>query len=120
MGLLDEAIREHLELRRTRGVDPGEVARKEQEALGPISRAQAATPENQPLVFPIVSASRGSDPSSVGQETAELDMRTVLGDEHLAHASPSISAGTEDPLEWETPNDGSGGLEERNGDPRKQ
>ncbi|HWT91592.1 MAG TPA: hypothetical protein VN238_01240, partial [Solirubrobacteraceae bacterium] len=34
MGLLDDAIREHLELKRAHGADPGEVARQEQEALG--------------------------------------------------------------------------------------
>jgi hypothetical protein len=35
MGLLDDAIREHLDLKRRRGADPVEVARQEQEALGP-------------------------------------------------------------------------------------
>jgi len=39
MGLLDEAIREHLELKRRHGADPGEVARMESEALSP-PRAQ--------------------------------------------------------------------------------
>ena len=34
MGLLDDAIREHLELKRARGADPGEVERQEREALG--------------------------------------------------------------------------------------
>ncbi len=47
MGLLDEAIREHLELKRRHGADPGEVARQESEALGPVRRsaetAQAST-----------------------------------------------------------------------------
>jgi hypothetical protein len=38
MGLLDEAIREHLDLKRRRGADPGEVERAEQEALGPVRR----------------------------------------------------------------------------------
>jgi hypothetical protein len=38
MGLLDEAIREHLELKRRRGADATEVAREEHEALGPASR----------------------------------------------------------------------------------
>ena len=33
MGLLDDAIREHLELKRLRGADPGVVAREEREAL---------------------------------------------------------------------------------------
>ena len=34
MGLLDDAIREHLELKRARGADPTEVERQEREALG--------------------------------------------------------------------------------------
>jgi hypothetical protein len=39
MGLLDEAIREHLELKRRRGADPTEVDRLEREALGPVRRS---------------------------------------------------------------------------------
>ncbi|MCW2967949.1 MAG: hypothetical protein JWM71_1721 [Solirubrobacteraceae bacterium] len=38
MGLLDDAIREHLELKRRRGADSSEVARQEQEAFGPPRR----------------------------------------------------------------------------------
>lgn len=38
MGLLDDAIREHLDLKRRRGADPLEVERAEQEALGPVRR----------------------------------------------------------------------------------
>jgi hypothetical protein len=41
MGLLDDAIREHLDLKRRRGGDPSEVARLEQEALGPVRREPA-------------------------------------------------------------------------------
>lgn len=41
MGLLDDAIREHLDLKRRRGADPAEVARLEQEALGPVRREPA-------------------------------------------------------------------------------
>ena len=33
MGLLDDAIREHLELKRRHGADPDEVSRQEREAL---------------------------------------------------------------------------------------
>jgi len=40
MGLLDEAIKEHLELKRRRGADPGEIERLEREALGPVRRLQ--------------------------------------------------------------------------------
>jgi hypothetical protein len=34
MGLLDDAIREHLELKRSHGADPAEVAAQEREVLG--------------------------------------------------------------------------------------
>jgi hypothetical protein len=43
MGLLDDAIKDHLELKRRHGADPGEVARLEHEALGPARREPAAT-----------------------------------------------------------------------------
>jgi len=36
MGLLDDAIREHMELKRLRGADPSVLARQEQDALGPV------------------------------------------------------------------------------------
>jgi hypothetical protein len=42
MGLLDDAIREHLELKRRHGADPSDVARQEHEALGPPRRGVAA------------------------------------------------------------------------------
>jgi hypothetical protein len=38
MGLLEEAIREHLDLKRARGADPAEIERLEREALGPVRR----------------------------------------------------------------------------------
>jgi hypothetical protein len=39
MGLLDDAIRDHLELKRRHGADPSEIERAEREALGPLRRA---------------------------------------------------------------------------------
>jgi hypothetical protein len=39
MGLLDDAIREHLDLKRRRGGDPTEIERAEREALGPVRRS---------------------------------------------------------------------------------
>jgi hypothetical protein len=39
MGLLDDAIREHLDLKRRRGADPAEIERAEREALGPVRRS---------------------------------------------------------------------------------
>ena len=46
MGLLDDAIREHLELKRRRGADLYEVARQEDEALSDPRRAE--TPPETP------------------------------------------------------------------------
>ena len=48
MGLLDDAIREHLDLKRRRGADPLEVERDEREALGPVRRAPEAPPDGEP------------------------------------------------------------------------
>jgi hypothetical protein len=50
MGLLDDAIREHLDLKRRRGADPAEVERAEREALGPVRRNRDAggDPESDP------------------------------------------------------------------------
>ncbi len=43
MGVLDDAIREHLELKRRRGADPADIERAEREALGPVRRAPEET-----------------------------------------------------------------------------
>jgi hypothetical protein len=44
MGALDDAIREHLELKRRHGATEEEIARKEAEALGPARRGPAVEP----------------------------------------------------------------------------
>jgi hypothetical protein len=72
MGLLDDAIREHLDLKRRRGADPGEVAREQREVLdsGSVEDASdgALLPEESvsgaPLVDPAV-ASPGDAPPEV-------------------------------------------------------
>jgi hypothetical protein len=56
MGLLDDAIREHLDLKRRRGADPTEVERAEREALGPVRRGreepeQVEPDADQPLAY---------------------------------------------------------------------
>jgi hypothetical protein len=48
MGLLEDAIREHLDLKRQHGADPGEVSEQEREALGPVQRAaEPLVPEDE-------------------------------------------------------------------------
>jgi hypothetical protein len=48
MGLLDEAIRQHLDLKRRHGADPAEIERAEREALGPVRRGPEE-PDDLPL-----------------------------------------------------------------------
>jgi hypothetical protein len=48
MGLLDDAIREHLDLKRRRGADPADVERAEREALGPVRRNREPADAPQP------------------------------------------------------------------------
>ncbi|HKP91192.1 MAG TPA: hypothetical protein VJT75_14600 [Thermoleophilaceae bacterium] len=45
MGVLDDAIREHLDLKRRRGATDDEIARAEAEALGPARRAPSPDDE---------------------------------------------------------------------------
>jgi hypothetical protein len=118
MGLLDEAIRDHLELKRLQGADPDEIARKEREALEPVLPDEPATWGGEPS--PALDGVSGQEPvesgapvleeaaqdtapeaqgvadfSTVGQETVEIDMREVLGDDGDAFidAYPSVRAG---------------------------
>ena len=47
MGLLDDAIKEHLRLKREHGAPEEEVQRQEEEALGPVRRDAAQQPEGE-------------------------------------------------------------------------
>ena len=118
MGLLDEAIREHLELKRRRGADPEEVAQQEHDALGPVRReaepaaAPVAPPEPAehepvapepvaveppvPLVESVPEEPLTPAPAQAGPDTAEWDF------EDEPHEIPEEPPAEEDVLE-ETP-----------------
>ncbi len=140
MGLLDEAIREHLELKRRRGGDPSAIAREEREALAPgldeaptdeaASAGDEAAADDESL-SPVAAAPTPAaawdhdaqedpvvDLSTVGQETAELDMQAVMEDDPDAAdpgapepplvdeprlAGHGAEAPGDDSLEWEVP-----------------
>jgi hypothetical protein len=97
MGLLDDAIREHLEFKRRRGADPNEVARQEGEVFGPARHerevGQAGDPANaaggRADALEGVGAFSGSSLSRIGQETVELDMRAVFAAESIERPGPS-------------------------------
>jgi hypothetical protein len=113
MGMLDEAIREHLELKRRHGADAGEVAREQREALDPAApeapagdgaapdrpmpedRAPDFAPEGSSaepgLAVPAPDhrlapeAPMDGQPETLGEETAELDMESVLDLDDSGH-----------------------------------
>jgi hypothetical protein len=117
MGLLDEAIREHLELKRRRGADPNAVARAEQEALAPVFPDEpddgveyepdvALELEQIELASPAVAPPSSSEDarlasfSALDQATAELDMLAFLdedGDEAEDSAAPGAIDAAEIP-----------------------
>jgi len=65
MGLLDEAIREHLDLKRRRGADPSEIERLEREALGPVRRgAHQAAGDVGPNLEPTTGGVQPDEPAA--------------------------------------------------------
>jgi hypothetical protein len=123
MGLLDDAIREHLELKRLRGADPGDVARQERDALGQVRRDGETEPEEHDTDR---SSFRESEPAEVsdslntGQETIEINMEAELAaDSDSGHKLGATRPGSTNPfvhpadsqaasgesLEWEMPGD---------------
>jgi hypothetical protein len=128
MGLLDDAIREHLELKRRGGADPGEVAWEEQDALGSVTRDDRAEQGDDGSAETDASTGDRSfiadaepaphvEPSTASQETVEINMEAELSGEadsespdvpRQERATPVTDpAYAEDPaqdsLEWEVP-----------------
>jgi hypothetical protein len=107
MGLLDEAIREHLELQRRRGADPGEIARAESAALTPVlEREHAEAPAEpepepgapEPELGPAEPSATEPEPGDFPpspQETVEIDMRGVLDEQHPHEGPPEQVPGQE-------------------------
>src|SRR5688500_16303662 len=88
MGLLDDAIREHLELKRRHGADPDEVARQEREALGAPRRGEFAQTE------PAGDAHVADSPLA-GEPLAPADPEEAPGEEDAAVAAPPDPAAEE-------------------------
>jgi hypothetical protein len=79
MGLLDDAIREHLELKRQHGGNPSEIERQEREAFGPGGRRAA----------PVEDAAEPA--AEVAEDAPEEDVEAVQApaDEGPAAAAPA-------------------------------
>ncbi len=93
MGLLDDAIREHLELKRKHGADPDDVARQEQEALGPGRRNEFAQPEGESAPEPEEEppAAIAADELEEADEADEAD-ELPEGEPGIEEAPPAAEA----------------------------
>jgi hypothetical protein len=142
MGLLDDAIREHLELKRRSGADPAAVEREELEALAPDYPDEDAplgtedpglthTPDTGVAHTDFVSGDaaveghndvdpRMANLGGLGQDTAELDMRAVLEeDPYVANAAHPVGpvGGGVSPAYSEGPAEGEPSEWEQRGSP---
>jgi hypothetical protein len=115
MGLLDDAIREHLELKRRRGTDPQEVERLEREALGPVRRApheafDAPTPGEADAEDAFheepVTGSWSEDTDSAGPWADEPEGAWGRPEDELAEAdrgADPLGSGEHELEEWDAP-----------------
>jgi hypothetical protein len=69
MGLLDDAIREHLDLKRRRGADPSEIAKEEADALGPVRRG-GDEEDHEPVA---ASSYADDEPAALDEPAAAYD-----------------------------------------------
>jgi hypothetical protein len=118
MGSLDDAIREHLELKRQRGASDEEVKRQEEEAFGrgrrPVpEEAPAAEPtaEDLPDQLPEPQGIEAAEPQSNGQPAEPVDAAAALepepfdpdevpADESLQPEVTVRDAREEPPIDW--------------------
>jgi hypothetical protein len=91
MGLLDDAIREHLDLKRRRGADPSEIAKEEADALGPVRRDAA----EEELIDDAAPAEHGS---YADHEPAALDEPAVAYDDEPLESEDELDYDDEKPI----------------------
>src|ERR1700712_769251 len=88
MSILDDAIREHLELKRAHGAEEGELQKLEDEAFGPPQRPDEADPFNEaPTEFLLSPSGGAADAPEVGDEAARGGRRPNITDLQEAPAA---------------------------------
>jgi hypothetical protein len=122
MGLLDEAIRDHLELKRRNGGDPSEIARAEHDALEPVFPPEEAptgsgrpaldeqtttdveASQAAPVEMPIRETPAADFSTTIGQETVELDVQALLdADPEAALPDAPEPPAEHESFEWQAP-----------------
>ncbi len=105
MGILDEAIREHLELKRQHGADDSELKQLEDQAFGPPGRPGDGEEAPDPLAE--APTEFMAQPGAVEDEAKEPARRETPSIADLQEAPPSLSEedspGTEEPAVEEHP-----------------
>jgi hypothetical protein len=86
MGLLDDAIREHLELKRQHGGDPSEIERQEREAFGAGGRTASPREDDGAPEEPAIEGSPGAEPALAAEAPGFGDAE--LDDPRAAAAAP--------------------------------
>ena len=94
MGLLDDAIREHLELKRKHGAPDEELTRQETEALGP-ARRDFATPE--PGADEGAAPVPADDAAGEYEPAAPAEPASWLDEDEPEPAAPAPAAAAEPP-----------------------
>ena len=104
MGVLDDAIREHLDLKRKHGAAEDELERQEEEALGPARREveqesgdaePEATPEAEEVADEVA-----AEPEAAAEEVEPPDEEAEAAEaptEFVDHASLTLEAEPEEP-----------------------
>jgi hypothetical protein len=120
MGVLEDAIREHLDLKRKHGAPEQELERQEVEALGPVRRdvpeqepaaeagaeeAEQAPPQAEQVLEPVATEDEHEPSADPGPEaehepSAELAAEPALEQPHAEHELPP-----DPPLELESEHD---------------
>jgi hypothetical protein len=97
MSILDDAIREHLELKRAHGADDSEVKRLEDEAFGPPQRPDEVDPfAEAPTEFLVAPGETPADLPEVGDEAERSGRRPNITD--LQEPPPAEPPVVEDEL----------------------
>ena len=102
MGVLDDAIREHLELKRLHGAAEDDLRRQEEEALGPARREVAPAEDDD--TGEQVAAEAEDAPAAEAQPelydeppSEELELPEEPADEEPAEEEPAVAVAEEDP-----------------------
>jgi hypothetical protein len=105
MGILDDAIREHLELKRKHGVPEEEVERQEEEALGPARRDVARQSEDGEIAADAVDDTSlfdgGDDDAPAAEASAVADDETAIAEPPATAEPPALEeqpAPSEEPV----------------------